>query len=74
MAVAQHDSPIKTVHFIKGANYTCIMTGSWDKTIKVFLKYFELILINCFNCQTVMGFAIESTGNDSQSPGAGLLR
>jgi len=35
--VAQHDAPVKTVHFIKANNYTCIMTGSWDKTIKVCL-------------------------------------
>ncbi|CAG2176365.1 unnamed protein product [Oppiella nova] len=33
--VAQHDSPVKTVHFIKAQNYTCIMTGSWDKTLKL---------------------------------------
>lgn len=32
--VAQHDAPVKTVHWIKGSNYTCIMTGSWDKTLK----------------------------------------
>lgn len=32
--VAQHDAPIKTVHWIKASNYVCIMTGSWDKTLK----------------------------------------
>lgn len=26
--------PIKTVNFIQAPNYTCIVTGSWDKTIK----------------------------------------
>lgn len=31
---AQHDAPIKTVHWIQGQNYQCLMTGSWDKTIK----------------------------------------
>jgi len=31
----QHDAPIKTVHWIKAPNYSCIMTGSWDKTLKV---------------------------------------
>ena len=33
--VAQHDAPVKTVHWVKAPNYTCIMTGSWDKTLKV---------------------------------------
>jgi mRNA export factor len=32
--VAQHNAPIKTCHWIKGPNYTCLMTGSWDKTLK----------------------------------------
>jgi len=32
--VAQHDAPIKTCHWIKTSNYTCLMTGSWDKTVK----------------------------------------
>lgn len=32
--VAQHDAPVKTVHWIKAQNYSCVMTGSWDKTIK----------------------------------------
>ena len=32
--VAQHDGPIKTCHWVKGPNYSCLMTGSWDKTLK----------------------------------------
>ena len=36
--VAQHDAPVKTVHWVKAPNYTCIMTGSWDKTLKVGLR------------------------------------
>lgn len=32
--VAQHDAPIKTCHWIKAPNYSCLMTGSWDKTLK----------------------------------------
>ncbi|KAJ3649056.1 hypothetical protein Zmor_020818 [Zophobas morio] len=32
--VAQHDAPIKTCHWIKASNYSCLMTGSWDKTLK----------------------------------------
>lgn len=34
MQVAQHDAPVKTVHWIKAPSYTCLMTGSWDKTLK----------------------------------------
>nr|XP_044997694.1 mRNA export factor-like [Jaculus jaculus] len=32
--IAQHDAPIKTVHWIKASNYRCVMTGSWDRTLK----------------------------------------
>ncbi|XP_072045285.1 LOW QUALITY PROTEIN: mRNA export factor-like [Amphiura filiformis] len=32
--IAQHDAPIKSIHWIKAANYSCCMTGSWDKTLK----------------------------------------
>ncbi|XP_033106426.1 mRNA export factor-like [Anneissia japonica] len=32
--VAQHDAPIKSIHWIKAPQYTCVMTGSWDKTLK----------------------------------------
>lgn len=31
----QHDAPVKTVNWIKGTSYNCLMTGSWDKTLKV---------------------------------------
>ncbi|KAJ8305844.1 hypothetical protein KUTeg_016389 [Tegillarca granosa] len=34
--VAQHEAPVKSVHWIKAPNYTCIMTGSWDKTLKLY--------------------------------------
>lgn len=33
--VAAHDAPVMTCHWIKGTNYSCLMTGSWDKTLKV---------------------------------------
>jgi len=32
--VAQHDAPIKTCHWVKTSTYSCLMTGSWDKTVK----------------------------------------
>uniref|UniRef100_A0A8C4Q6I2 Rae1 protein homolog n=1 Tax=Eptatretus burgeri TaxID=7764 RepID=A0A8C4Q6I2_EPTBU len=32
--VAQHDAPIKTIHWIKAPNYSCVMTGGWDKALK----------------------------------------
>lgn len=31
----QHEGPIRTIHWIKAPNYSCVMTGSWDKTLKV---------------------------------------
>ncbi|NP_001040273.1 mRNA export factor [Bombyx mandarina] len=34
MQVAAHDAPVKTCHWIKAPNYTCLMTTSWDKTLK----------------------------------------
>uniref|UniRef100_A0A1B0ACE9 mRNA export factor n=1 Tax=Glossina pallidipes TaxID=7398 RepID=A0A1B0ACE9_GLOPL len=34
MQVAAHQAPVKTCHWIKGSNYACLMTGSWDKTLK----------------------------------------
>ncbi|CAD1476896.1 unnamed protein product, partial [Heterotrigona itama] len=32
--VAAHDAPIKTCHWIKASTYSCLMTGSWDKTLR----------------------------------------
>lgn len=32
--VAAHDAPVKTCHWVKAPSYTCLMTGSWDKTLK----------------------------------------
>lgn len=34
MQVAAHEAPIKTVHWIKTNHYSCIMTSSWDRTLK----------------------------------------
>jgi mRNA export factor len=34
MPVAQHDAPIKSVHWIQAPNYQCLMTGSWDRKLK----------------------------------------
>ncbi|KAF5274414.1 hypothetical protein FQA39_LY07294 [Lamprigera yunnana] len=34
MQVAAHDAPIKTCHWVKSPNYSCLITGSWDKTLK----------------------------------------
>lgn len=36
--VAAHDNGVKTCHWIKAPNYSCLMTGSWDKTLKVTFK------------------------------------
>lgn len=32
--VAAHDGPVKTCHMVNGSNFECLMTGSWDKTLK----------------------------------------
>ena len=32
--VAAHDAPVKCVRWVKAPNYTALMTGSWDKTLK----------------------------------------
>lgn len=32
--VAQHDQPIRTCHWVNGPKYSCLITGSWDKTMK----------------------------------------
>ncbi|KAG8231511.1 hypothetical protein J437_LFUL011549 [Ladona fulva] len=32
--VAAHNAPVKTCHWIKAPSYSCLMTGSWDKTLK----------------------------------------
>ncbi|EFN64129.1 mRNA export factor [Camponotus floridanus] len=34
MQVAAHDAPIRTCHWIKASSYSCLMTGSWDKTLR----------------------------------------
>lgn len=49
----QHDGPIKAIHWIKAPNYSCIMTGSWDKTLKV-LK--PLVIENAQYAQTMQDF------------------
>lgn len=42
-ASPQHDGPIKSIHWIKAPNYSCIMTGSWDKTLKVQQKLSKVL-------------------------------
>jgi len=46
--VAAHDAPVKTCHWVKAPSYTCLMTGSWDKTLKVYFYFIILQIINCF--------------------------
>lgn len=58
MQVAAHDAPVKTCHWVKASNYTCLMTGSWDKTLKVttcfdkFLNNLNYRIINNFSFGT----------------------
>lgn len=35
MQVAQHDAAVKTCHWVKNNSNSYLMTGSWDKTLKV---------------------------------------
>lgn len=42
--VAAHDAPIKTCHWIKASTYSCLMTGSWDKTLRVSFLFIFLII------------------------------
>jgi len=34
LQVAEHGAPVKSVRWVKAPNYTALMTGSWDKTLK----------------------------------------
>lgn len=33
--VAVHDAPVRACHWVQAASYCCLMTASWDKTLKV---------------------------------------
>lgn len=50
MQVAAHDAPIRTCHWIKASTYSCLMTGSWDKTLRVNIHeiFFALEFINLY--------------------------
>ena len=39
--IAAHDQPIRTVHYIQRPSYTCVMTGGWDRTGRVFLFFIK---------------------------------
>ncbi|CAF2511609.1 unnamed protein product [Rotaria sp. Silwood2] len=32
--IAAHDQPIRTINYIQRPSYSCVMTGSWDRTVK----------------------------------------
>ena len=32
--IVQHDTPVKTIHWITTPNYSCVMTWNSDKTLK----------------------------------------
>jgi len=51
--VAAHDAPVKTCHWVKAPAYTCLMTGSWDKTLKVCSMFLNI----CRNSRTFIFFA-----------------
>ena len=33
--IAAHDQPIRTINYIQRPMYSCVMTGSWDRTGKI---------------------------------------
>jgi mRNA export factor len=34
LQVAEHAAPVRSIRWVKTPNYTALMTGSWDKTLK----------------------------------------
>jgi len=32
--IGTHDQPVKSCHWVKAPNYSCLMTGSWDRTLR----------------------------------------
>uniref|UniRef100_A0A915D8Q8 Mitotic checkpoint protein and poly(A)+ RNA export protein n=1 Tax=Ditylenchus dipsaci TaxID=166011 RepID=A0A915D8Q8_9BILA len=32
--VGQHDEPVRSCHWVVASNYNCLMTGSWDRTLR----------------------------------------
>lgn len=52
--VAAHDAPMKTCHWVKAPSYTCIMTGSWDKTLKVCFIDFYISSFCIYMCDEVI--------------------
>lgn len=34
LCIDQHDKAVKTCHWLQAPNYSCLMTGSWDNTVK----------------------------------------
>ncbi|KAH8030089.1 hypothetical protein HPB51_006521 [Rhipicephalus microplus] len=71
MSIAQHDAPVKTVHWVKAPNYSCIMTGSWDKTLKFWdtRTPTPMLTINlperCYCADVVYPMAVVSTAGRS---------
>lgn len=45
--VGAHEAPIKTIHLISTTDYTCLMTGGWDKKMKCVVSFTFTI----FSCQ-----------------------
>ena len=47
--IAAHDQPIRTIHYIQRPSYTCVMTGSWDRTgKKIIFIYKNKIFMFCY--------------------------
>lgn len=46
--VAAHDAPVRTCDWIQTPSYSCLMTGSWDKTLKVSRCLVNILILQIF--------------------------
>jgi mRNA export factor len=58
--IAAHDQAIRTIHYIQQPSYSCVMTGSWDRTGEIFAR--ETIDALLLPSSEILGYA--STDSD----------
>lgn len=69
--VAQHDQPIKTCHWVNGPKYSCLITGSWDKTLKFWDTRTEIPIATlnlperCYCAAMTFPYAVVGTADKS---------
>ncbi|XP_064535939.1 protein Rae1 [Drosophila montana] len=69
--IGAHDAGVRSCHWIKAPNYACLMTGSWDKTLKFWdirspMPMLSLILPNrCYDADVLYPMAaVACAGNN----------